>query len=531
MPTLTPTLAAFTVLDWIVMAGYFAMIAGTGFILNRKQDDTNDYFLAHRRIPMWAAATSLMATALSAATFIGAPEMTYRGDFTYLSFYIGVVVAILVIARFFIPVFYRLNVATVYELLSRRFGQPARSASSATFMVGRALSSGARVFMASLPLALIVFGTDNPAALHAAIIAMTIVGIGYTLVGGIASVIWADVIQAVVFVFAAAAAIWLLLDRIPADLPQIVDTLAQPDADGHSKLTALKFGLNLDKPGYGFSLADSYTLLTALTGFVLLNLAAYGTDHDMVQRLLTCRDARRGSGSALMGVLITIPVVAMFLVIGSLLYLFYHPPAAWGAATPAHDVEASRKVFLSFIIHEVPAGLSGLMIAGLFAAGLSSLNSALNAMSSTFVNDFYRRWSPDRGEAHYLYVGRIGVAAWGVVLCAFACLCVHWQRGSGQTLIDFALNVMVFAYAGLAAVFITAIFTSRGNNASVIAALVTGVAATAAMQPWAWKRWAPEGWGDVTIAFPWQMLFATSLALAVCLAGPPQSRGARALDA
>ncbi|MBM3329310.1 MAG: sodium:solute symporter [Calditrichaeota bacterium] len=460
-------------------------------------------------MPSWAAAVSLLATALSAATFIGGPQQAYRGDLTYLSANLGAIVAVFIVALYFIPVYYRENAVTVYQILEKRFGPAARQAAGAAYLIGRLFASGARLYIAALPASLIVYGDIELPHLFAAIGLMTVVGVIYTLVGGVRSVIWSDVIQTAIFVGAAIAAIVLLLDRIPAPLSEIIGALRSPGEGAASKLTLLKTGFE------GIGPANTYTLLTALIGFSLLNLAAYGTDQDMAQRMLTCKSATAGSRSAIGGILIGLPVTALFMVAGLLLWIFYQRPELMGASAPTYQPEGSREVFLTFILREMPAGMTGLMMAGLFAAALSTLNSGINAMASTFINDFYRKWRPDREERHYLQTGIAAVAGFGLLLGLFAVGSAVWQASRpGTTLIDFALTVMVFAYSGLAAVYLTAIFTRRGNSRSVVAALIVGFGSVVTMQ----AVWSP------VLAFPWQLTIATSVALAVALAGRPAQR-------
>ncbi len=516
--------------DWLAVGLYAAVLLLSGLWLGRrKQSGTEDYFLAGRGMPAWAVAVSILATSLSAATFVGGPEQAYRGNLTYLSSTIGAVLAAVFVARVFIPAFYRHRVETVYELLEIRFGPTARRAASGMFLIGRVFASGARIFIAALPASLILYGDLAPAHLATAITALTLAGILYTLAGGIRSVIWSDLIQTVVFLGAAAAAAILLLDRIPLGFGEILSALAQPGPGEPSKLAVFETGLDWNIPYLGFDPSATYTLLTALTGMLLLNIGAYGTDHDLAQRMLTCRTAAKGSRSVIIAILIGLPVTFLFLAIGLLLYIFYSRPELMGAAgpgyaIPGYSIDDTRQVFLSFILHEMPPGMAGLMMAGLFAAGLSSLNSALNAMGSSLVNDWYRGLVPDRGERHYLRVGRCAVVGWGMVLGGFAMGCIYWQRAAGQSLIDFALAVMAFAYSGLVAVFLTALFTRRGNSTTAVLALATGFLAVLVLQPWVLERWLPM-WEGIRIAFPWQMVIATSLATAVCCMGRPGAGG------
>jgi Na+/proline symporter len=490
-------------------------------------------------MPVWAVALSVLATATSAATFIGAPEEAYIGNLTYLSTNIGTALAVVIVAFVFIPAFYRHNVTTVYDLLEHRFGYRAKAAASWTFMVGRVFASGSRLFAAALPASLILFNTTEPANMYWAILALTVAGVLTAMGGGIRSVIWTDVMQVGVFLLAAGAALWVLLHAIPASPARIVEVLAATDVGGASKLTVLKPGLSLSRPGLGFSLSEPYTLLTAVLGFSLLGVAAYGTDHDLTQRMLTCRTPLKGGSSAFLAMAINLPMVAVFMAIGLLLYIFYQRADVMGAALGTPPKESSE-VFLRFILTEMPAGLKGLMLAGLFAVGVGSLNSVLAAMSATFVNDIYKRHRPGRSDRHYLRAGRAAVLAWGAVLGGFACWCVYWFGDGGGTLLRFVLGAMTFAYAGLLGVFLTALCTRRGNGASAIAALVAGFVVVTLLQPqvmnWLWSRpgwtlYSPystferPGYAPPVIAFPWRLAFGAGAAFLVCVAGRPRAAG------
>ncbi|MEX2673727.1 MAG: sodium:solute symporter [Phycisphaeraceae bacterium] len=511
-------LAAFVPLDWLVLSSYLLLLIATSWWLSRReQHDTTDYFLAGRRIPAWAAAFSVMATSISATTFVGAPGIAYGGNLAYLSSFIGTMLAAVIVALVFIPVFYKHNVATVYSFLEIRFGPSAKRTASAMFMVGRVFASGARLYIGALAAAFLFFNETAPGYVTLAILAVTLVGIVYTFAGGIEAVVWADVIQSFVFISAAVFSIFLLLYLIPAGIPEIWTTLAETTAGtGESKLTLISFSLDFSQP---------YTLLAAVFGFTLIGIGAYGTDQDLTQRMLTCRNAAQGARSALAGIFMTVPVAFLFLIVGLLLFVFYQQG---DVAAP----EDGREVFLDFIVHHIPAGIAGLMMAGLFAAALSSLNSELNAMSSTLINDFYRTYKPDRSEAHYLLMGRMGIVFWGVALGAFAILCAYWQHASEIPLIDFALGIMMFAYSGLVAVFLTALLTNRGSTTSVLAALAVGFLAilTFQVEPWIWFN------AEVDLAFPWQMTIATTAAFLVCCLGntpapiaPPTADGAAAV--
>lgn len=535
----------FATLDWAVLLGYLMLIIATGFIFTRKQTGSSDYFLAGRRMPAWAVAISVLATSLSAATFIGVPQSGFTGNLTYLATNIGMLVAILIVAFLFIPAFYSNNCTSIYQLLEHRFGMTGRRAAGVAYLFGRLLASASRIYIGAIPAAIILFGDESsrsPGALSAAIAVFCVIGISYTLVGGIGAVIWTDVIQTIAFVIAATTAIVLILNLIPGGAVTAFNALAQ-----ENKLTVIDTTPTLTRP---------YSIYACLIAFPLMGLASYGTDQDMVQRMLTCKNALSGGRSAILGIVLAVPTILLFLAIGMLLHVLYARPDIMGEHAPNYPIDQSAKVFVTFILREMPAGLSGLMIAGLVAAGLSSVNSSLNSMANTTVTDFYRPLRPNKPDRHYLAAGRLGVVVWGVLMTLTACGCVFWeehtrltlerlgQPASGFTLLDFALGVMTFAYAGLLAMFLSAIFTRRGNAVSGVAALVVGFGVVLAMQPaiWAWWTSFVPAWkatptlddgfrlGENPLAWPWHLVMGTTLAFLTCQLGAPSNRARNASE-
>lgn len=505
-------------LDWAVLAAYFILLAFTGWWFSRvKHDNAEDYFLAARSMPVWAVAISILATAQSAATFVGVPESSYNGDLTYLSTNIGGLIAAVLLATVFIPAYYRHNVSTPYQLLEKRFGPGAKLATSWAYMIGRVFASGARVYIGAIPVSLAVFGDIAPSHLGISIAAFMVFGIVYTLAGGIASVIWTDVFQVSVYLGAAVVACILLYRAIPADTSQIISALSTGMTDGSSKLTIVRTGLD------SFNLGAEFTLITSVTGWMLITLASHGTDQDLVQRMLTCKSAAKGGLSVITGILIGIPTVMLFATLGLLLWVYYNRPDLAGGSHTAANIDGAQ-VFLRYILTEMPAGAAGLMIAGVLAAGPAGINASLNSMSSTFVGDVYKPARPNQSDRHYLRVGRLATVAWGIILGAFALLCISWQQQSREQVLPFVLGVMAFAYAGLLGVFLTALFTRRGNTATAIAALIVGFITVLLLQPVIFTRittgTALEG---LKLASPWRLVIGTTLATVVCMLGSPRS--------
>lgn len=510
--------ARFTALDWAIVAAYVVLLAAAGILSTRRQRDADDYFLAGHRVPIWLVAVSVLSTTQSAATFLGAPDYSYRGDYTYLASYIGPLLAAFLVARFLIPRFYALGVTTVYELLLHRFDSTAMRAAGGMYLIGRVFASGARLYLAAIAVSMIIFADIAPASVLLASAVLVVFGLAFTFIGGLRSVIWSDLVQVVLYVGAAAVVLILLWTAIPASTGEIWAALSAPP-EGGSKLRLLDVSLD---PGASFSLPAT------LTGITLLFVASMGLDQDISQRFLACRDVREGRRALYVSVLASVPVVLLFMAVGSLLYIVYDRPDLMGRSAGAAGEFRGEKItiFMHFILTQIPPGVRGLVAVGVLAA--AAVNSGLISMASVLIQDFYRPWRErhrrEVSEAHYVAAGRVAMVLLALVLLGMSILCFYWQRYTDAPLLDFALGVMTFAYSGLLGVYITALFTRRGNSASVIAALCVGFVAIGLQQSYVVDMLGlPLSWKS--LAFPYQLCIGTAAAFATCLAGRPRGAG------
>ncbi|MEM7227656.1 MAG: sodium/solute symporter [Planctomycetota bacterium] len=502
-------------IDVGVIAVYLAIVVWIGVASRRSHPGRREEFLlAGRSMPVVAVAISVLATMQSAATFVGGPQESYAGDLTYLATNLATLIAVIIVATRFLPAFYRARVTTVYEFLGHTFGNDAQRCGSMLFLMGRLLASGARLYIIAIPFSLFAFGSINAEVMMVSIIIIATIAMTYTMIGGVRAVIWTDVLQASVYIVAVIAALALLLQKIPLDIGTVTEALAHDD-----KIRIIEWNPT-----------NVYSIWGVLTGWTLFMIAALGTDQDLTQRMLTCSSPKRSATSLIVSTIMSWPVVMLFLLLGSLLYIYYQRTDLMGDAAPAYAINDSRKVFIEFIRMEIPAGLRGLMLAGLFAAAMSSLDSALNAMASTVVADFYRPWRRSRGSrgavAHErdVAVARMSIAVFAALLAGVACVCVRMYDAERDTLISFALGIMIFAYGGLLGVFLTALFTSRGNNHSAVAGMLAGFIAVVAMRPHLWATWAERflntDLGETpAIALPWQMCVATGVSFGICALG------------
>lgn len=501
--------SGFALLDWIVFASYFLMLAITSVLLSQtKIKNTRDYFVGSNTMPMLAVAISVLATSQSAATFLGGPEYSYRYDLTFMGFYLSGFLGVLFVSKVLIPRFYAIKAVTVYELLEVRYGPAAKKQAGVMFLIGRLFASGARLYIGALAISMILFG--DIAAMHVALsVAVLMAGaMAYTYFGGIRSVVFSDIIQAITYTGAGIALLVYLFYAVGADLSVIVSVL---DTDG--KLRLLDFSMD-------FSSAGKFSIFGLLSGWLLLNIAAFGMDQDMTQRVLSCKDRKEGAKSLIYSIVFTIPVALLFLLIGLLLYLYYHHPELSGYVSESPDQSFQGEkitILMYYILNEMPEGLRGLVTVGAVAAALSSTNSVLGAMSSVAIEDLYKPWKTGRsaeGELHFVKAARVSVIVFAMLLSAMAMLSYYWQRYSDLPLLSFALGVMAFAYSGLLGVYFSAIFTRRGSEKTVLWALIGGFLTVLMLQPYIL--------GTITeyrVGFSWQIVIATAVSFAIMQTG------------
>ena len=477
----------FSSLDWTIFISYFVILGITSFILSKtKIKNTRDYFVGGNSMPMFAVAISVLATSQSAATFLGGPEYSYSKDLTFLGFYFSAFLAILFVSKILIPRFYEINAVTVYELLEKRYGSSAKKQAGIMFLIGRLFASGARLYIGALAISMILFLDITPMHMAISISILMFGALSYAYFGGVKSIIFSDIIQAITYIGAGIGVLIYLYVSLNIDFTTIIDTL-----ESNNKLKILDF-----------SLAGGFSVWALLGGWFLLNIAAYGLDQDMTQRALSCKSVKEAQRSMMLSIYMTIPVAILFLLIGLLLYLHYH------TANITQSFEGEKiTIFMYYILYEMPEGLRGLVTVGAVAAALSSSNSVLGAMSSVAIEDLYKPWKLSKGkvkEEHFIKAGRNAVLFFAIALSGMAMLSYYWQRYTELPLLSFALGVMAFAYTGLLGVFASAIFTSRGNAKMVPFALFGGFLTVLLLQPYILGAFI-----TLKIGFAWQIVLGT----------------------
>jgi len=360
-------------------------------------------------------------------------------------------------------------------------------------------------------------GNTTAGELVFAVVIMGIVGTIYTVFGGIRAVIWTDVLQLIIFTSAALLALGYLWYLIPASGEEIYGALC--DANGMNKLRVVDYGFNVSSP---------FTLWSGVFAMTIVCVSTHGVDQDMLQRVMTAKSPLHGGLALVSSILAAVPLVFLFLVIGLLLFIYYQRPDLMGAAAPLDVIEDTRKVFPQFVLHHLPSGLRGLLMAGLFAAAMSTFDSAITAMASCLIADIYAPWRAWRNSRipkesgdevlPELRHSRMAVGLMGLLLTGFAVGAIYMQERGGQTLIDFALGIMAFALAPLLGVFCAALFTRRGNVISVYVSLGFGALAVLMLQPYM----LPEIMG-FRLGWTWVWVFVSPICFILCILGKPDA--------
>ena len=514
-------------IDCAVLLLYFVVIISIGLYMGRKERDLADFVLGRRQIAWWAILASLIAAETSAGTFFGTPGegFTFR-NYTYLQLALGTILARILVSFIFIKPYYDYKVYSIYEYLTVRFGVPTKNAASAVFLFTRLLASGARLYVAAIALALgyeMVRGvrpdqTETLFIYIGAIVVIVLLTAIYTTLGGIKAVIWTDVIQASIMIGSALIAVGLLYSAIPGGWNEIVQ---RHGGFGVSDF----FTTGLDPAKHGWDkikgmFAIEYTIFAGLIGSTFMTMSTHGTDQDMVQRMLTAPDVRRSRRSVIMSGLADIPIAFTFLSIGVLLWVFYQTH---------HDPNLPKtpnEIFCHYILYEMPVGIRGLLLAGIFATAMGSLSTALNALATSFTRDWYEPYINPRSTAEQSLRAVRWATVWFsilmiVVAATTAYLVIVYPN---VRIIPIVLGIYGYTYGSVLGIFLAGMLTrSRGSDRGNIIAMIIGFIVVAILSGlpnniagiFGSKLYEQPNWLPL-MEFPWWICFGTIITF--CLA-------------
>jgi SSS family transporter len=465
--------------DLSLVAIYLAGITLFGLQFRSRDRSLKSYFLADRRIPWWAIALSIVAAETSTLTIISVPGLAYTGDWGFLEIVLGYLLGRIVVCIIFLPRYFRGELLTAYEVIGERFGPRLHKLTAFLFLFLRAAAEGVRVFAVSIVVG-IAIGTRDIVSI-AIICTLTLI---YTLEGGMAAVIWTDVVQMALYVAGTIVSVILLGHRVPGGWHAIHIVAAAA-----GKLTIFHFAL---------SLSQTYTFWAGLAGGCFLTMASHGTDQLMVQRLLAARSLRESRIALLASGVVILVQFALFLAIGTGLYYFY------GNVTNGTPPGNPDRVFPAFIVTEMPHGVAGLMVAAILAAAMSNLSAAVNSLSSSSMVDFYMAWKPDADERERARLSRVMTFFWAMLLFVLALM----SRGGGHV-VEVGLSIASVAYGALLGVFLLGTLTKTATESGAIIGMIGGLVVNILL----WKQ--PHAVPLPKIAWTWFVLIGSLLTFAL----------------
>ncbi len=432
----------------LVIIGYFAVLAGIGIYFSRRQKSTNDYFKGGGRIPWWAAGLSLFGTALSAITFMAIPSKAYATNWSYVLFNIGILFVAPIIVFVFIPFFRKLNITTAYEYLEIRFNAFVRVICSMAFIIFQVGRMGVVLFLPSIALN-VVTGLD----IFLCIGIMGVCSILYTMIGGIEAVVWTDAIQVIILLGGAIFAVIYISCSLPGGLGETIDIAV---ANG-------KFNLGTTN----FDLKDA-TMWTVIIAACFTHLTTYGTDQSMVQRYLTTSSMKEAQKSVWTNAILTIPATLIFFFIGTALYAYYKIyPENLSISIPNGDA-----IFPWYIFTQLPTGIVGLLISGIFAAAMSTLSGSMNSAATAYIVDIYSRFLQKGESGNELRAARMATCVIGIISLSFAFLMATWNIASLWDEFNKILGLILGSMGGL---FMLGMLTKRANSTGAIIGIVASI--------------------------------------------------------
>jgi SSS family solute:Na+ symporter len=459
-------------LDLAIIALYLVGITLFGLRFRKRQRSLRDYFLAGRDIPWWAIALSIVAAETSTLTIISIPGLAYDSNLTFLQVVMGYLVGRVVISFVLLPHYFRGDLYTAYELIERRFGRGLRSLTAGLFLLTRGAAEGVRVYAVSIVVA-IALGTGEVAS----IAIITLLTLIYTFEGGLAAVIWTDVVQTAIYVGGTLVGLVTILHLVPGGWPAIHAAAASV-----GKLQVFDFTPNFWLP---------YTFWAGVIGGAFLTTASHGTDQLIVQRLLAARSQKQSVTALLSSGVAVLFQFGLFLMVGVMLWTYYRVPST--------NFGSPDRIYPTFIVSRMPHGISGLLIAAILAAAMSNLSAALNALSSTSIMDFYVRFRPQADERTKMRLSRVSTIVWALLLFALAVLTLH----KGGRVIEVGLKIASVAYGALLGVFLLGVLTKRANQPGAMVGMLFGFCVELCL--WKWT----------TVPFTWWVMIGTVVTFVV----------------
>jgi solute:Na+ symporter, SSS family len=465
-------------LDLAIIAFYLVGITLFGLRFRKRHRSLRDYFLAGRDIPWWAISLSIVAAETSTLTIISIPGLAYDTNLTFLQVILGYVLGRVVISFVLLPHYFRGDLYTAYELIERRFGRNLRSLTAGLFLLTRTAAEGVRVYAVSIVVA-IALGTGEITS----IAIITILTLIYTFEGGLAAVIWTDVVQTVIYVGGTLIGLWTILHLVPGGW-----TAIHAAAASAGKLQVFDFRANFTIP---------YTFWAGVIGGAFFTTASHGTDQLIVQRLLAARSQKQSMTALISSGVAILFQFALFLIVGVMLWAYYRLPSV--------TFGKPDRIYPTFIVSRMPHGISGLLIAAILAAAMSNLSAALNALSSSSIMDFYVRFRPQADERTRMRLSRFSTFVWALLLFLIAIVSLH-RVGR---VVEIGLQIASIAYGALLGVFLLGVLTRKANQPGAMVGMLFGFFVE--LYLWQWTRVPWTWWVMIGTIVTFAVGYASSL--------------------
>lgn len=508
---------SFTPADWLIIVAYLIGVTALGAWFGKDQHNTRDYFLGGRNIPWWGIGASIVATETSALTIIGVPAIAYGGNILFIQMIVGYVIARVVLAVVMVPHYMKGEIFSPYQLLEQHLGKAPRQLAGALFLLLETMSAGVRVYVACIPVRLMLGdavcslgGAVDP--ILGAILLFVILSLVYTCVGGVKAVVWTDAVQMVLFL---AGGIFAL-----GYVPTLIEggwTAALAEASAAGKLTWLNTS---------FSFSAPFNLWMGIIGGTVMVMATHGAEQLIVQRVLSAGSVSEGRKALVFSAVLIFPLFLIFLLVGVMLWVFYqHHPLGMPLPETRAGIAANDFIFPIFMITEVPPVFKGFLIVAILSAAMSSISSALSALASVSTMDFLKQALKDRDERFFLRFSRSSTVFWAAAL-----IFVAWLTREVQFVLNAAFSLRGLTSGALLGALLIALFRRRLGARAVTAGMIASVLVMNLIYwppkiPMLREAWMQTFGGE--IFWPWFTLIGTSVTLAVAFATRALRRGVR----
>lgn len=491
--------------DWVVVALYLLGVIFLGIWFGKDQKNTRDYFLGSRNTPWWGIGFSIVAAETSALTIISIPAMAYGGDIALMQVIIGYAIARVILAVVMVPHYLKGEIYSPYQLLENAFGPPARRVAGGLFLLSETLAAGVRVYVASIPIQLMLgtralsFGTGNPIA--GAIILFVTLSLLYTYIGGVKAVIWTDAVQFGLFL---AGGLFTLVY-----IPQLFDGGFQEAwslAVASGKLHWFNGTFSLAAPG------NAFNIWMGVIGGTFVVLSSHGAEQLIVQRVLACGSVREGRQALVLSAVLIVPLFLIFLLVGVMLYVYYQKyPMAIPLPQSSMGLKKNDFIYPIFMVSAVPPILRGFLIVSILAAAMSSVSSALTSLASVSTMDFYRPLTHGKkDEAFYLRFSKLSTVGWAVVL-----ILVAFLSRNVEYVFNAAFSLRGLTSGALLGGLLLVLFLKRGRSLPVVTGMLCALVVMLGVSRLHWSGIVQGKAVELTVAWPWYTLIGAIVSVGV----------------